>query len=79
MREHKSGKGSQFTRQYNAKLLVYYELGDDISQALYREKQIKAGSRQDKVDLIKRFNREWKDLSEALFETNTKERVIARS
>ena len=30
IREHQSGKGSQFTRRYHASLLVYYELGDDI-------------------------------------------------
>jgi putative endonuclease len=79
IREHKSGKGSQFTRQYNAHMLVYYELGDDVGQAIFREKQLKAGSRQDKIALINGFNPEWKDLSEKLFNTNTNDLVIARS
>jgi putative endonuclease len=65
--EHRSGTGSVFTRKYKVRLLVYFELGDDIGQAIYREKQIKAGSRQDKVDLINRFNPEWKDLFGDLF------------
>jgi len=44
--------------------LVYYENGDDVRVAIAREKQIKAGSRQDKIDLINSINPEWKDLNE---------------
>ncbi len=58
---HKTGKGSQFTRRYNITKLVYYQIGNDINNALFREKQIKAGSRQDKIDLINDFNPEWRD------------------
>ena len=64
--EHKEKKGSGFTRKYNAEKLVFYECGSDINQAILREKQIKAGSRQKKIDLIKSFNPEWKDLFEEL-------------
>lgn len=39
-----------------------------MDQALFREKQIKAGSRQKKIDLINGLNPEWKDLSEEFFE-----------
>ncbi len=77
VQEHKARKGSDFTRKYNVNQHVYYELGDDIKQAIFREKQIKAGSRQDKLDLINRFNPEWKDLYEVLFGTTG--HVIARS
>ena len=42
--------------------LVYYEMFADIQDALTREKQIKAGSRQKKIDLINGFNPEWRDL-----------------
>jgi putative endonuclease len=42
--------------------LVYYEVFDDPSSAIAREKQIKAGSRKKKMDLINSFNREWQDL-----------------
>jgi len=61
--EHKSKLGSAFTKKYNVDQLVYYECGDDINTAIAREKQIKAGSRQDKIDLINNMNSEWKDLS----------------
>jgi putative endonuclease len=60
--EHKSGIGGIFTRKYNVVKLVYYETGDNIREAIAREKQIKAGSRQKKVDLINSLNPEWKDL-----------------
>jgi putative endonuclease len=61
--EHKSKLGSAFTKKYNVDQLVYYECGDDINSAITREKQIKAGSRQDKVNLINSINPDWKDLS----------------
>lgn len=62
--EHKNKIGSTFTKKYNVDQLVYYETGDDINLAISREKQIKAGSRQDKIDLINSLNPEWKDLSD---------------
>jgi len=61
--EHKGKIGSAFTKKYNVDQLVYFECGDDVSAAIFREKQIKAGSRQDKIDLINSINPEWKDLS----------------
>jgi putative endonuclease len=60
--EHKSGKGSSFTARYHVTKLVYFETDCDVHAAIFREKQIKAGSRQKKVDLINRMNPEWKDL-----------------
>ncbi len=62
--EHKSKTGSTFTKRYQVNKLVYFEVGDDVNMAIYREKQIKAGSRQKKIDLINGFNPEWKDLFE---------------
>ncbi len=60
--EHKSGIGGIFTKKYNVVKLVYYETGDNIREAIAREKQIKAGSRQKKIDLVNSLNPEWKDL-----------------
>ncbi|PZP57221.1 MAG: hypothetical protein DI586_01110 [Micavibrio aeruginosavorus] len=59
---HREGSGSKFTSKYDYQLLVYYEVYEDIRIAIAREKQIKAGSRQKKLDLIKSINPEWKDL-----------------
>ena len=55
-----------FTARYNLNNLVYYEQYFDVGEAIAREKQIKAGSRQKKIDLINSFNWEWKDLYENL-------------
>ena len=52
-----------FTKKYNIDKLVYYEVFDDIDNAIAREKQIKAGSRQKKIDIITSINPAWKDLS----------------
>ena len=52
-----------FTSRYNINKLVYYEYFSDINAAIFREKQIKAGSRAKKISLIESMNKEWKDLS----------------
>jgi len=62
--EHKSKLIEGFTKKYNVNKLVYYEEFDDINDAIAREKQIKSGSRQKKIDLIAKMNPAWKDLSE---------------
>ena len=65
--EHKLGKGSVFTTKYNIKKLVYFESTDDVKAAIAREKQIKAGSRRMKIELVNSVNPEWKDLAEECF------------
>jgi len=65
--EHKSGAGSKFTGKYNVDKLVYFECGDDVNTAIFREKQIKAGSRKKKMDLVNSINSEWKDLFDEFF------------
>ena len=64
--EHKEGRGG-FTKKYNVTKLVYFECGDDVNTAIAREKQIKAGSRQKKIDLVISINPEWKDLFDEYF------------
>ena len=43
-------------------MLVYFEMHSDMTEAINREKQIKAGSRARKLALIEANNREWRDL-----------------
>ncbi len=64
--EHKNELVEGFTKKYHVHKLVYYEVGEEIEGAILREKQIKAGSRQKKIDLITKFNPEWKDLWDRL-------------
>ena len=64
--EHKEKFVDGFTKKYNINKLVYYEIFNDIYKAIEREKQIKAGSRRKKVELIKGMNPEWIDLYDEL-------------
>jgi len=63
---HKKRLIAGFTKKYNVHKRVYYEVGDNIHSAIAREKQIKGGSRQKKIDLINSLNPEWKDLYEEI-------------
>ncbi len=54
---------SSFTARYQVNKLVYAEMTNDINAALAREKQIKAGSRKKKLELINAMNPEWVDLT----------------
>ena len=56
--EHKEKLINGFTKKYNVTKLVYYEVFDDPASAIVREKQIKGGSRQKKIDLINNMNSE---------------------
>lgn len=60
--EHKEKLADGFTKKYKVDKLVYYELFDDMENAILREKQINAGSRQKKLDLIQNLNPEFHDL-----------------
>ena len=60
--EHREKLVSGFTAKYNVYKLVYYEETASIEAAIMREKQIKGGSRQKKIDLIEGINPHWKDL-----------------
>jgi len=57
-----------FSAKYNLNKLVYYETFQEIGDAIGREKQIKGGSRQKKLDLINSKNPEWKDLYDEIVE-----------
>ncbi len=64
--EHREKLNEGFTKKYNISKLIYYEVFEDPENAIMREKQIKAGPRQRKIDLINGFNREWLDLYEKI-------------
>ena len=68
LHQHRNGffKNS-FTSRYSLKKLVYYEEFLTIEDAIQREKQLKAGSRKKKIELIEKKNKEWEDLSKVQF------------
>jgi putative endonuclease len=55
-----------FTKRYNVSKLVYFETASDPPGAIEREKQIKAGSRRKKIELIQRLNPDGRDLYDEL-------------
>ena len=60
--QHKNKLIIGFSSKYNVNKLVYYEIFEDPENAILREKQIKAGSRKNKIKLIENFNKGWNDL-----------------
>ena len=60
--EHKQKLVDGFTKKYNVDKLGYFEIYESIEQAIEREKQIKAGSRKKKIELIEKQNSNWRDL-----------------
>lgn len=67
MEEHKLKMNSKsFTARYSIGKLIWYEDYDDVVEAIAREKQIKAGSRVKKINLVNKMNPEWRDLTDEL-------------
>ena len=60
--EHKQHLVEGFTKKYKVDKLVYYEVFDDSYNAINREKQLKGGSRKQKIDLIVSENPLFDDL-----------------
>jgi putative endonuclease len=64
--EHRVGTIPGFSKRYDCKLLVWYELHGTMYDAITREKQIKGGSRKKKLELIEGMNPGWRDLYDDL-------------
>jgi len=68
--QHKSKiHKKSFSCKYNLEKLVYFESFNLIEEAIEREKQLKAGSRKKKEDLVNSINVEWKDLYDQILES----------
>ena len=64
--QHRDGIAEGFTKKYGVKLLVHYEVFDEILLAIQREKSLKRWTREWKLNLIERPNPHWDDLMPAL-------------
>ena len=64
--EHKTSLVEGFTKKYRIHRLMYYEIHDDVYEAILREKQIKKWHRDWKINLIERDNPHWIDLYDEL-------------
>ena len=65
--QHRESPVPGFTARYACKTLVYFEMHDEMTVAIAREKQIKAGSRKKKLALVESKNPDWRDLYDSLF------------
>lgn len=64
--EHKKKQVLGFTNRHGLDKLVYFEVYQDVKEAIKREKQLKGGSRLNKLNLINAFNKNWDDLYEQI-------------
>jgi putative endonuclease len=64
--QHRNGIIDGFTKKYGLKMLVWYEVHDDITEAIRREKQLKKWERKWKLRIIEEKNPAWLDLYETL-------------
>jgi putative endonuclease len=64
--EHRNGLVEGFTKEHGVHRLVWYEVHEDIYEAITREKRIKKWNRDWKVNLIQSKNPEWDDLFDAI-------------
>jgi putative endonuclease len=62
--EHKNKIYKGFTNQYNINKLVFYEIFEDVNDAISREKLLKRWKREWKIQLTEKSNKTWKDLSD---------------
>ncbi|MGR5135875.1 GIY-YIG nuclease family protein [Vibrio jasicida] len=64
--QHKNGVVEGFTKKYHVHKLVYFELFEDMVTAINREKQLKQWKREWKLDLVRKTNPDFLDLSNGL-------------
>ncbi|HEY5046818.1 MAG TPA: GIY-YIG nuclease family protein [Rhizomicrobium sp.] len=63
---HREGLIPGFTKKYGVKLLVHYEVFENVWAAIQRETRLKKWKREWKMSLIQQTNLEWNDLYESL-------------
>ena len=66
--EHRHGEHDGFTKRYRVTKLLYMEEHSRMDDAIVREKQIKAWSRDKKLALIRQGNHRWNDLAWSWFD-----------
>jgi len=64
--QHKNDVFEGFTKEYGVHMLVWFELHDDMENAIIREKRLKKWNREWKLRLIEEKNPEWKDLYDSI-------------
>jgi putative endonuclease len=63
LHEHRSGSSAGFTSRYAVHRLVHFEMFEDMTSAIAREKQLKNWTRAWKITLLEETNPFWEDLA----------------
>ena len=63
MVQHHEGLVEGFSKKYGIKMLVYFEVCDDMLSAIAREKSLKGITRAKKIALIEAENPNWESLA----------------
>ncbi|WP_040616141.1 GIY-YIG nuclease family protein [Roseibium sp. TrichSKD4] len=66
LEQHRAGTSGSHTHKYNIKTLVYFEVFDEVIDAVHREKRFKRWRRSWKEDLIADVNPDWRDISDQI-------------
>jgi putative endonuclease len=69
---HTHTSSRSFVKRYKVDRLVYYETYYNVRDAIAREKEIKKWRREKKIELVRKLNPKWEDLSATLFAGRTK-------
>ena len=64
--EHREGLSGGFTKRYAVRMLVHFEMFEDVNAAIHRETRLKKWKRRWKLALIEQTNPEWRDLYETI-------------
>ncbi len=64
--EHREGQADGFTKKYAVKILVHFEVFEEVREAIQRERNLKHWRRAWKIDLIERGNPQWNDLYDTI-------------
>jgi putative endonuclease len=64
--EHKSKSIDGFSKRYDVDKLVWFEIYDDATTAITREKELKKWRRDWKIRLIEESNPNWDDLYDGI-------------
>ena len=64
--EHRNNMTEGFTKRYEIHRLVWYEIHATMESAIRREKRMKDWKRTWKLELIEKFNPEWRDLYQTI-------------
>ncbi|WP_428526741.1 GIY-YIG nuclease family protein [Roseibium sp.] len=66
LEQHAAGIPGSHTQKYNIKTLVYFEVHDEVIDAVHQERRLKRWRRAWKEELIAKSNPDWRDIRDQI-------------